>query len=332
MLGRNAVAILTVFLAFGVAGCLDASTPKAALMEGDGHDHMRQVGGTFHMEGADCEEAGWIAHYSGSPTFAGVWKAADIREEYGNPIQDSIGAPTPLLNPLYGNHHIGFNCKTAVVNGEAIENYKWGFVGEQIEAPSWDPGGAERHILIGGMSFENGTIADALRATTTADFTHTLTSYTTWTIPRDQPRAFAYSEYHDWEKGLYQTWSNLEHLRDLPERTVRFWWQVPADGSDAEIWGPAHDHDGEDQPEDMKWNPVYWDMKTGGGGHWVSPKDRVGAQEHNFGLLPTAAGGTAEHYPPFSQPCLATFYEHKTVTFTSGKVFPDVLIDELWAH
>src|SRR5688572_19991347 len=111
--------MFTVFLASGMAGCLDTPAPKVDVMEGDGHGHMhkRQVGGTFLMEGADCEEAGWIAHYSGSPTFAGVWKAADIREEYGNPVQDSLGAPTPLLNPLYGNHHIGFNCKTAVVNG-----------------------------------------------------------------------------------------------------------------------------------------------------------------------------------------------------------------------
>jgi hypothetical protein len=324
--GRITLATLSIFVASGIAGCLDG--PLDVVVD----DPANLMPQTFRMEGTDCEEAGWIAHYAGSVKFAGVWESDDIREEYGNPIHDSMGLPTPLISPLYGNHHIGFNCKSAVVDGVEMPNYQWGFVGEQVKAPAWDPGGADRHILIGGISFQNGTIADVLRATTTADITHTLSAFTEWTIPRTQPRSFAYSEYHDLEKGIYQSWSTLEHLRDIEPRTVRFWWQVPADGSQAHIWSMDHDHDGADQPEGQKWNPVYWDMHTTGGGQWVTPKDGAGLQEHNFGLLPEAAGGTAEHYPPFSQPCLHAFYEHKTITFTSGKVFKDVLIDDLWAH
>lgn len=325
------LAVLGIVASFMAAGCLEAPQATDASMD-DGHDHKRMVGGTFHMEGFDCEEAGWIAHYPGTTTFAGVWETDDIRPEYNHPLHDSLGAPTPLIMPLYGNHHIGFTCKTAVMDGETEQDYTFGFVGEQIKAPAWDPGGADRHILIGGMSFKNGTFADALRATTTADFTHTLSAYTEWTIERDEPQSFAYSEYHDLEKGIYQSWSMLERFRDVPERTVRFWWQVPADGSQAHIWSMDHDHDGADQPENMKWNPVYWDMHTTGGGQWVTPKTGRGLQEHNFDTLPEAAGGKAEHYPPFSQPCISTFYEHKSLTFTSGKVFPDVVIDELWAH
>ena len=307
------------------AGCLTDPLPTDV---SDVANEATDAAKLFSMAGSDCEEAGWIAHYSGTATFAGVWQSDDIREEYNNPLQDSMYTPRPLLSPLYGNHHIGFTCKTAVVDGVEMEDYQWGFVGEQIKAPDWDPGGAHRHILIGGISFQNGTIADALRATTTADITHTLSAFTEWTVPRDQPRSFAYSEYHDLEKGVYQSWSNLEKYRDVPERTVRFWWQVPADGSQAHIWSLDHDHDGTDQPENLKWNPVYWDMHTTGGGQWVSPKDRVGAQEHNFNVNPSAA----EHFPWFSQPCLHTFYEHRSLTFTSGKVFTDVVIDELWAH
>jgi hypothetical protein len=308
-----------------VAGCLTDPAPGGL----DGSAAIDATAPkTFQMAGSDCEEAGWIAHYAGTQKFAGVWESDDIRAEYGNPIHDSMGLPTPLLSPLYGNHHIGFNCKTAVVDGVTQENYQWGFVGEQIKAPAWDPGGADRHILIGGISFQNGTIADALRASTKADITHTLTAFTEWTVPREEPRSFAYSEYHDLEKGIYQTWSTLENFRDVPERTVRFWWQVPADGSQAHIWSMDHDHDGADQPEDLKWNPVYWDMHTTGGGQWVTPKDGGGAQEHNFDLDPTAT----EHFPWFSQPCIATFYEHETITFTSGNVYTDVVLDELWAH
>lgn len=312
------VATLTAGCLQGPAPSLEASAPAPIT--------------SFRMEGRDCEEAGWIAMYSGERTFAGVWQSDDIRPEYGYPIHDSVGSPSPLLLPQNANQHIGFTCDVAVVNGEERTDYKFGFVGQQIKPPPWDPGGADRHILIGGMSFENGTFADALRAVTTADITHTLSAYTEWTIPRDQPRSFAYSEYHDLEKGIYQSWSTLGELRVVPERTYRFWWQVPADGSQAHIWTTAHDHDGGIQPEGTTWHPVYWDMHTTGGRQYVTPWDGAGAQEHNFGLLPKAAGGTAEHYPPFSQPCLHTFYEHGQVTFTSGAVFEDVVLDDIWMH
>lgn len=301
----------------------------------------------FQLSGTQCEEAGFVAMYPmATPTkLAGVWEQADIREEMGNPTHDGLGTPSPLVTPQNGNHHIGITCKAATVNGETQEDYVFGYVGQMVLPPAWDPGGAAKHVLIGGNAFQNGSFADALRATTKADIGFAIAACTQWaidpaTLPgtlstcqdggvataKDLPRSFAYSFYHDLEKGTYQSWSTMAKYRDLEERTVRFWWQVPADGSQADIWGMGHTHDG-NAVEGTKWNPVYWDMVSTGGGQWTTPPgDGFETGEHNFGFP------TGEHNPQFSQPMHQVYYEHETLTFTSGRVFTDVVLDDLWAH
>ena len=39
-----------------------------------------------------------------------------------------------------------------------------------------------------------------------------------------------------------------------------------------------------------------------------------------------------EHGPVLAQPCHTVVYDHPSLTFTTGKVFEDILLDEVWTH
>jgi hypothetical protein len=305
---------------------------------------------TFHMDATGCEQSGWIAMYPmPSPTkLAGVWEQTDIRAEYGNPIHDSVGSPSPLVEPQNGNIHMGFHCATATVNGDTKKDFMFGAILQMIKAPDWDPGGADVNFLISGISFQNGTFADALRNSTNADITHTAYSCTVWYLepqtlpaqslpcppaggiatPRTMARSYAYTVYYDVDKGRYQSWGEMAKYRDVPTRTVRFWWQVPADGSQAHIWDMDKGAGHEGMPQNgVLWHPMYWDLVEAGGGEWTTPPEgEPEFGEHNLGIP------VGEHGAPFSQPLQQVFYEHPTLTFTSGHVIQDVTLDKIWMH
>lgn len=316
---------LMVAIPAALAGCLEDELPVDVdnLVDATG-----AVPQTFAMTADDCFEAGFIAIYPmpAQSYLGGVWAQDDVREEVGGtPTHDGVGSPSPLLVPQNGNTHYGFRCESATVNGITQSPYTFGWVGQQVLAPEWDPGGADRHILISGVSFGNGGIADALRATTKADITHTERVDIQWELPKELPRSYSYVMYHDLNKGTYESWSTMAFYRDVEERTVRFWWLVPADGSQAVIW---NDHHADPSAlEGIKWNPVYWDMQTKGGAQYVTPPgDGVEVGAHNF-----AIGPGADHTPPY-QPMIQNYYEHTSLSWTSGKVFTDVVLEEIWAH
>lgn len=310
-----------------LSGCLE---PEAAAVDAelmDGHGHGAMAHGEFQMTATDCEEGGFVAAYAGEQKYAGVWLSADIRDEIGTPVHDSIGRP--VTGPLFGNWHMGFNCATATHGEHTEKNYIFGRVGQMIEAPSWDPGGADLHFITTGWAMDNGTIGEAMRAATTADITHAYVAETTWLIPKETPRSFAYAVFKDAEKGVYEGIGDMEYYREAPARTIRFWWQVPADGSESH----AADHHGTPSApvtgnggESGKWNPVYWDLTTTGGPQYVTPDAGFEVAFHNRGLE-----GMQEHGVP-TQPCMTNVYEHKSLTLTYGEVIEDVTLTEIWTH
>jgi hypothetical protein len=326
VLGRTLVFLLPTLF---IAGCLDEAKVEAVDPElvPHGHDEDMAMHTGFSMEASECEEGGFIAAYGGEREYPGGWKSADITEEIGNPIHDSIGAP--VTGPLNGNWHMGFRCKSASVDGIVQKDYIFGRVGQMIEAPAFDPGGADLHFITTGWAMGNGTIADSLRHVTTADITHAYNTHVEWYAPKDLPRSAAYALFCDVEKGVYEGMGDMEFYRDFPARTIRFWWIVPADGSAAH----GSDHHGGvastgPMPADapLKYNPVYWDLTTTGGEQYTTPPSGVQFGFHNRGLE-----GMQEHGVP-TQPTLTNVYEHESLTLTWGEVIEDVTIDEVWTH
>lgn len=273
----------------------------------------------FSFSAESCEAGGFASSYAGTPILAGVWQTADIREEIGNPIRDSVGLP--VLGPLTGNWHIGIECATATgPAGETLEAFEFGWVGQMIEPPPWDTGGADIHYLLTGLAFDEGPIGEGLRAATTADVTHVEEVALDWLVPKDMPRSAISARFVDRERGVYESWSDMQHYRDLPDRVVRFWWQVPADGSEA---NSGHQHSTGTMRGDF--HPIHFDMRVAAGAqHLTPPVGGVELASHNMLKM--------EHGPVLGQPCTTLTYEQPTLTFTVGQIFPDVLIEEVWTH
>ncbi|HEX9816063.1 MAG TPA: hypothetical protein VGB18_03695 [Candidatus Thermoplasmatota archaeon] len=308
------------------AGCLDEAPPAAELLP-HGHDGD-MAHADFSFEATDCEEGGFVATYSGETTYPGGWKSADVYEEVGKPVHDGLALPVVPGTPLNGNWHMGYRCASVTHDGEIVKDFVFGRVGQMIQAPAFDPGGADQHFISTGFALGNGTIGDALREATPADISHAYNTYVQWVGDKDLPRSYAYAIFSDYEKGVYETYGDISPYRDFPARTIRMWWTVPADGSESSI---AHDHGtgtgGGGVPpsatEVTAWNPVYWDITTTGGQQYTTPP--VGAEIgfHNKGSM--------EHGVP-TQPMLTNIYQHESLTFTYGGVLRDVVIDELWVH
>lgn len=325
---RASLAIAFAIPILFFAGCLDDAPPAAIDPELLPHGHEGDMmHSEFQMEATECEEGGFVAAYNREQTYPGGWRSADITEEIGNPIHDSLG--TPVVGPLSGNWHMGYRCKSAIADGVEQKDYIFGRVGQMIEAPEFDPGGADQHFVTTGWAMGNGSIADTLRASTTADITHAYNTYVQWFIPKETPRSAAYALFCDVEKGVYEGIGDMEYYRDFPARTIRFWWIVPADGSQAH----GSDHHGEPTSPVTgadagtgKYHPVYWDVTTTGGEQYTTPPSGVQFGFHNRGLE-----GMQEHGVP-TQPTLTNVYEHKSLTLTWGEVIEDVVIEEVWTH
>jgi hypothetical protein len=318
--------ILTGLFLLGIAfgGCLDEPVPAAILEELESHAHGMMGGGDFRLEGTNCVEAGGVSTYAGPTTFADTYTSADVSEEVNSPFPK--GNPAGIGRPQWANWHMGFRCAAATVGDETQTDYIFGYVGQMVEAPEWDPGGADQHFIVTGLGFGNGTFADALRAATAADITHAYEALIEWYTPKDLPRSAAYIEFSDVEKGIYMQYTNLEHYRAFEERTIRFWWGVPADGSDSTA---AHGHNpGEIHEEGMQWHPVYFDLHTTGGHQYTTPPYEraqmfchLGNDDHGA----TPLGGVCE-------PTHSVVYEHGALTFRLGEVIEDVTLEKIHVH
>src|ERR1041385_7647609 len=136
-LGRSMAPSPRAFLTLGfvlilsLAGCVG----KADLKSGTDVPPA-QVDKSFAMTAKNCEQSGWIAMYPmmGPSKLAKVWEQVDNRAEFGNPIHDSVGTPSPLLFPQNGNIHMGFHCAEATVNGVTVQNFDFGAILQEIKA------------------------------------------------------------------------------------------------------------------------------------------------------------------------------------------------------
>ncbi len=331
---------LGVVLVAAFAGCLDNSSDQSSKKlsavdpESLPHSHgMEPMMGDFAMTMGQCEEGGFVAAYpmSEGANHFDTWYLADISEEIGNPVRTGMGAP--VTGPLMGNWHQGYRCADPKLEGSAdaeASEIIFGFVGNMIEAPAFDPGGADIHFVVSGLGIGNGTIADVFKASTTASISHAYKAQVDWYIPREMPRSAAYVEFSDVEKGIYMSASELYKYRDVEARTVRLWWQVPVDGSEE---APNHNHEstgaeGMDDPmaEVVAWHPVYWDITSTGSEQYVTPQvDSLEVACHR---------GIPDHGPQGGacQPTLTNVHEHKSITFTQGDVIMDVTLTERWTH
>jgi hypothetical protein len=325
-LGFTVMSVVTVAFAGCVATEPEKTIPEKTTLGGHGAmvHGMAPPMGEFTMEATDCEEGGFVAAYpmSEGANHVGVWYLEDIRAEIGNPLRTGIG--TPVTGPLDGNWHQGYKCKTATVNGETQEDYIFGYIANMIKPPEFDPGGADVHFIIAGLGFGNGSFADQLRESTTADITHAYNAQVDWYVPKESPRSFVYVEFSDVEKGIYMSASEMAYYRDVSPRTIRIWWQVPADGSDSHM---GHAHGGsQGGDESILWNPVYWDITTTGGAQYTTPPiDSLELACHR---------GIDDHGPQggLCQPTLTNIYQHKSLTFTAGKLLPEIVIEGIWSH
>jgi hypothetical protein len=310
----------TLFIAFALSGCLDDAVDDALAMQ----EAPSIETGLFELSGSKCVQAGGVSTYAGPTRFADTYDSADVSEEVNSPFPK--GNPASMGRHQWANWHMGFNCETASVGEETQQHYIFGYIGQMVEAPAWDPGGADQHFIVTGLGFGNGTFADGLRAATTADITHAYVALVEYYTPKNLPRSSAYIEYSDVEKGIYMQYTNLAHYREFEGRTIRFWWGVPVDGSQSMA---AHGHNpGEIHEEGLKWHPVYFDLTSTGGHQYTTPPleraqifCHLGNDDHGTGPV----GGICE-------PTHSVVYEHESVVFRLGKVIDSVTLDKLHVH
>lgn len=304
-----------------LAGCLETPIDTDSVVE----QATEATTPLLSVGGSECWEGGFVAAYQGSgDELSGGWVTANIREEIGNPMRDGLGTPLTPDATLSGNWHQGIKCKTATFNGETLNDFMFGFVGDSIEAPAFDPGGADLHFVVSVTSLEGGTAPYTIfRETTKAGISPTtVATIDYYAGDATTPRAAAYVAFATDENGIYESYSNLAYYRDVEPRTVRLWWTVPVDGSQS----PLGSHHLMEIPEGTKWHPVYFDIVTQGGRQITTPPvDSVEAGCH---------AGIDDHGPQgrLCQPTLTNIYEHTSLEFKFGGLLNNVVLDEYWHH
>lgn len=314
------------------SGCL-ADDPATSTDTGTDVDADATNAEPWILNLSECDEGGFVAlyhHDTSDPGSVGEgYLRADVSEEMGEPVMNSM---TPRLDGSTGNWHQGFRCATATTNdGASAEDFMFGYVGVWAQPPAWDVGGADVHVVLAGFGFEPGDIRDSLMEVTMADITEASSSKIDWYAPPTaDAAAAAYTEYLDVQKGDYYSYGELHNVGDVPERTMRFWWAVPTDGSRADIGGHAHDDDEfaehyADPGHEDGYHPVYFDVTTAGAAHYAADgSDALSCH-----------GGTDDHGPQgfLCQPTTTNVYLHEgDISITYGGIIEDVVVEEVWMH
>lgn len=291
------------------AGCVEA--PAALFSKASTTSEAPDVP-DWRIYLSKCEEGGFVAssYQAGSN-----WVRRDIRPEVGPEYLAAV--------PRTGNWHNGIHCQSGLFNGTDVGDFQFGWVGVGIEAPAFDPGGAAQHFILAGIGFPEGEIRNALMAVVNADISRAESSKVTW-MPGDVVETI----YADHEKGIYGGKGPVVVYREqVPERTTRFWWTVPANGERL-----IHDHHGgELRPEAPPGGfvPVYWDLHTAVAKQWSSPSDRsshtthTGTMDHGSG--PVTQGETGEVNSN-------VIYHYPELTLTFGGFIEDVRLETEWVH
>ncbi|MDX1611961.1 MAG: hypothetical protein R3185_06295 [Candidatus Thermoplasmatota archaeon] len=322
-----------ILLTAGLAGCLGVSEPGAQAPVTPASTGGEEP--AFWLAGSDCEEGGFVSAYPMTEepeTRADVWVLADIREEIGDPLHDARGIPRlgPFDGPLMANWHMGFNCERIISSVGEVEDYVFGFVGDVVEQPAWDPGGADLHYLLSGFGFSNDEgVLDAHLAANKASITEAVEATVDWHVDKELARSAASVRFVDAEKGVYEAQGTMAFLRDVPERTIRLWWQVPTDGS-REHQGHHNQqndilNDQVHEPPEGEWHPIYWDLQVSAARQYTTPPDD-GVQWSAHNML------AFEHGALVAQPTVTAVYEYPELRLTQGQVIEDVTLDAMWIH
>lgn len=318
-------------LVVGLSGCV-ASDPGEPADTGAEADMDTAPGEEWALHLSGCDEGGFVALYglsTSNPHGVGEgYTRADVSSEMGDPMMNSM---EPRDDGSTGNWHQGFRCAEAhSTAGGTAEDYIFGYVGVWAEPPEWDVGGADVHVVLAGFGFEPGDIRDSLMEVTMADITEAESAVIDWYVPPTaDAAAAAYTEYFDVQKGDYYSYGELHNIGDAPERTIRFWWAVPTDGTRADIGAHAHDEDESAEhyaaPHEHGYHPVWFDLTTQGAAHY--------AAEGSDAL--SCHGGTDDHGPQgfLCQPTTTNVYLHDgDLTLTYGGIIKDVVVEEVWMH
>ena len=320
---RQGFAVIALATLLPAAGCLSQNLPEAVDLD-DAASLAAVPWSLLFPEG--CREAGFVAPYNMNEgdTIADAFVRADVQDEIGSPLIRSPGAKT--TEAVTGNWHQGFYCPTAVRDGQVVQDFLWGYVGQWIEPPAWDTGGADVHVHLTGFGMQDGALRDSALPLTMMDITQTTEASLT-----EFPGGTVQIYFRDEPKGTYEVHGPIQPVRDVEPRTIRFWWYVPTDGSRSEI-GHVHDDPlNVGQPADqhaakmegMTFHPAWVDLHTGGGTQRLSV-DAAAAASHND---EDAHGGAV-----FWLPEMAVVYEHKSLSMELGHVVKDVTLETFYWH
>lgn len=297
------------FLPISLAGCLSELPP--AVEEG-GHEHGNTPASEWVLSLAKCEEGGFVAssYQAGSN-----WVRQNIRPEIGPEYLAAV--------PRTGNWHNGIHCQGGSFNGSTFGDFQFGWVGVGIEAPMYDPGGADQHFILAGLGLPEGEVRNALRAVVNADISQASGATVSW-----MPGGIVETIYADQDKGVYGGKGPIAVYREnLPERTTRFWWTVPANGERL-----VHDHHGGEmrpQPKEGGFVPVFWDLRAAVTTQWSSPSDRsshtthTGTNDHGSG--PVTQGEIGEINSN-------VIYHYPELTVSFGGIIDGVVLETEWVH
>lgn len=139
-----------------LAGCTTAPDDGTAALPG--HDH----GGdgdtstvSFQFSGTDCIEGGGHSVHPELPDYLpDPWDPADVMDDTGTPpLTTEFWAhpdqAIPQEGNTMGNWHVTMMCGSSSLDGRALPDHVFGYVGMRIEAPPFDAGTpVERHYLI----------------------------------------------------------------------------------------------------------------------------------------------------------------------------------------
>ena len=149
--GRSS-AVGLLCLAVALAGCADGGTPAPADI---GPAPQAVAEEPFRLEASDCIEGGGHSVHPKLPDYLPEpWLPADVLDDTGKPplTSEFWAHPTgaiPEEGNTMGNWHVTMMCGSTNVDGRAVQDHVFGYVGMRVEPPSFDTGSpVDRHYLI----------------------------------------------------------------------------------------------------------------------------------------------------------------------------------------
>lgn len=156
------VALLGVALA--LPGCADEGEPPGLAAPGP-----MPTEESFRLESTDCIEGGGHSVHPKLPDYLPEpWLPADVLDDTGTPplTSEFWAHPTgavPEEGNTMGNWHVTVMCAATTVDGRAVQDHVFGYVGMRVEPPPFDTGEpVERHYLITVIASNDAAVREEL--------------------------------------------------------------------------------------------------------------------------------------------------------------------------